>query len=181
MRTATVFVLGLWIGATVAVLGVVGYSFPGIDRALASNAGLEKGIGFDRHDTAAKKVSVPWVVVGELNRHYFVGFNRAQLGLAVVALALSWRRRRSFGFVLIALAALAAVVLTFHLAPEITDRGRALDFVPRDPPPQGQAGFEAYHDVYTGLEAVKTVFLVVAAVLTARRSRGAVAACATPD
>lgn len=164
--------LGLWIGASVAVLGVVGYSFPGIERSLETNEKLKERIGFEPGDTNAKKASVPWVVVGELNRHYFAGFNWAQLVLAVAALALSWKRHRSAAFLFIALAFSATVILTFHLAPELTERGRELDFVPRDPPPKEEIVFIASHRVYTGVELAKTVWLIIAAVLTARRPRG---------
>jgi hypothetical protein len=69
----------------------------------------------------------------------------------------------------LALALGIACVLAFGLAPEITARGRALDFVPRATPPPGLAAFERLHTLYTGLEGAKVILLAAAGVLTLRR------------
>ena len=171
-RAALVLLLGIWIGASVAVVGVVGYSFPGIERSLESNEKLRARAGFEVGDVAKKKTSPLWVLVGELNRHYFRGFNTAQLVLAALTLALATLSRRRSVLILVAVAALITVVLAFYLAGEITEQGRDLDFVPREPPPGQEAEFLKLHRVYTGLEAAKTLLLVGAALLTARRPRG---------
>jgi hypothetical protein len=166
LALALALVLGVWIGASAAVLGVVGYSFPGIERALQANDALRARAGFSPRDDSAKKSSTLWVLVGELNRHIFAGWNRAQLVLAAVALVFAARGARRTALALVAVAAVAVLVLTFYLAPEITARGRALDFVPRDPTPPEEAEFRAFHSAYTALEVAKTLAIAAAGVLT---------------
>jgi len=168
---STVFVLGLWIGASIAVLGTVGYSFPGVERAMEENPLLAERAGFAPADVAAKKASALWVLVGELNRHYFRYFNRAQSVLAVLAALLAARFAGRGPFVLIVIAGALTLMLTLQFAPELTEQGRALDFVPRVPAPPDEARFLTLHRVYTALEATKLVCLAVAALLTARGVR----------
>ena len=58
---------------------------------------------------------------------------------------------------------LAIVVLMLaYLTPQIVSLGRALDFVPRDPPPPGMSRFWVLHAAYTSLEMIK---LLVGAVV----------------
>ena len=171
-RAPLVLLLGVWIGGSVAVVGVVGYSFPGVERSLESNEKLRARAGFEAGDVAKKKTSPLWVLVGELNRHYFRGFNAAQLVLAAATLVLAALSRRRSVLILVTVAVAITAVLAFHLAGEITERGRELDFLPRDPPPRQEADFLELHRVYTGLEAAKTLLLVGAALLTVRRPRG---------
>lgn len=168
-------VLGAWIGASVAMLGVVGYSFPGIARGIEANPRLAERVGFDPGADAPKKTSVPWVVVGELNRAYFFGWNRAQLVLAALALTAAAIDRRRAVAILAGIAAAIVLALTFHYAPEITERGRALDFVPRDPPPPALAEFESIHRLYTMLEVGKVSCLILAAALAFGRGSRSVA------
>ena len=163
----SLFVTGLWLGGSLLLFGVVAYSFSGIDRALQANAELRARAGFDPKDEAARKTSALWVYTGEQNRFYFGAWNSAQLvaGAAAVGIALLSRSRRAaVGCLLCALA--IACVLAFYLAPEVTARGRALDFVPRVPPPEGLAGFQAFHRLYTSLEAAKMLLLFAAAWLS---------------
>jgi len=156
-------VLGLWLGASVMFLGVVGYSFPGIGQALRNNDKLAERVEFAPDDDVKKKSSTLWVLVGELNRTYFFGWNASQLGFAALTLLVAMRDRRIGVVGLAGLAALIVVALTFYLAPEITEKGRLLDFAPRDPPPPELAEFQRLHWIYTGLEAGKVVLLFIAA------------------
>jgi hypothetical protein len=163
--------IGLWLGGSITLVAVVGYGFSGmIDRALAANPGLAARAGFDPKDEGAKKTSVLWVYTGEQNRAYFRGWNAVQivLGTAATLAALVARSRKAA--VVLLLAALGiACALAFYLAPEITARGRALDFVPRTPPPGSLAVFNVLHRLYTGLEAAKILLLAAAAWLALRR------------
>ncbi len=54
------------------------------------------------------------------------------------------------------------LVLTFYLAPQLVETGRALDFEPRDPEPPALAEFNTLHRVYSGLATAKVVLLIVA-------------------
>ena len=170
--TTLVLVLGIWLGASILLLWVVGSSFPGVERAVQNNEKLAEKAGFKPGDSAAKKISVPWVVTGELNRQYFAGWNIGQLALAGMALVCAARCRQRGSLLVLSLAALIVLVLTFWLAPEITETGRSLDFVPREPPPAEEARFMGLHRVYTGLELVKLVLLAVAVKLSTREEEG---------
>ena len=162
--STTVFVLGIWIGATAIVLAVVGASFPGIRMALENHAELEKRVALPADDEASLKTSNLWVFVGEQNRLYFRVFNFAQLGLAAIAVLLTLVERRLVVSALVLLATLIVVGLTFWLAPQLVEKGRALDFVPRVPePPAEYAEFMKLHKLYTGLEIGKLVLLFIAA------------------
>jgi hypothetical protein len=166
--TTLVLVLGIWLGASILLLWVVGSSFPGVERAVQNNEKLAERAGFKPGDAAAKKISVPWVVTGELNRQYFAGWNLGQLVLAGLALVCAARCRQRAAFLVLCFAGLIVLALTFWLAPEITATGRSLDFVPREPPPPQESRFMGLHRVYTGLEIAKVVLLVLAVKLSGR-------------
>ena len=169
---ALVLVLGIWLGASVLLLWVVGSSFQGVERAVVENEKLAQKAGFEPGDAAARKISVPWVVTGELNRQYFAGWNAGQLVLAGAALVLAARCRQRAAFMSLCAAARIVLVLTFWLAPELTTLGRALDFVPRDPPPPAEARFMGIHRWYTALEIAKVVLGALAVKLGARPRNG---------
>lgn len=44
------------------------------------------------------------------------------------------------------------LVLTLYVTPELVSLGRALDFVPRDPPPPEMGRFRILHGASTGLD-----------------------------
>ncbi|MEE3199179.1 MAG: hypothetical protein VX254_04035, partial [Planctomycetota bacterium] len=166
--TSLVLVLGIWLGASILLLWVVGSSFPGVEKAVQNNEKLAERAGFEPGDSAAKKISVPWVVTGELNRQYFAGWNIGQLVLAGAALLCAARCRQRATFLVLSIAALVVLALSFWLAPAITEAGRSLDFVPRDPPPAQEASFMSLHRWYTGLEVAKVILLVLAVKLVGR-------------
>jgi hypothetical protein len=58
--------------------------------------------------------------------------------------------------------------MTVWLQPEITSIGRALDFVPREPPPPALGRFWVLHGVYTVLELLKLLVGVVVTVWIGR-------------
>ena len=166
--TTLVLVLGIWLGASALLLWVVGSSFPGVEKAVQNNEKLAKKAKLKPGDAAARKISVPWVVTGELNRQYFAGWNIGQLILAGTALLCAARCRQRATFLVLCIAALIVLALSFWLAPELTVTGRSLDFVPRDPPPAQESRFMGLHRLYTGLELAKVVLLVLAVKLAGR-------------
>ena len=54
----TTFVLGLWLGGSIFLVGVVTYNFVGIGPSFEANEKLAARAGFDPEDEAAKKTSV---------------------------------------------------------------------------------------------------------------------------
>jgi hypothetical protein len=161
--------VGIRLGASVLIIAVVAYSFPGIDAALEANPELARRAGFDPKDEGARKTSTLWVYTGEQNRAYFRAWNQAQLVLGALTFLSALAASRSKGLALSLLGALAiAGVLAFFLGPEITSRGRALDFMPRSPPPPGLEGFQRLHQTYTVLEAAKVLCLAAAGFFSLR-------------
>jgi hypothetical protein len=172
MRNAPLvtFLIGLWLGGSLLVLGVVGYSFPGVTRALAANDKLAARAGFDPANEAEKKTSVLWVYTGEQNRAYFPGWNWAQLALGLITLLLALWLGPSRAVVATVGVSLAIVLaMNFYLTPEIIRLGRELDFVPRDTPPPGMERFDTLHRAYTALDATKIGLLLIGAILAMRR------------
>lgn len=170
MRSAAFMLfLGVWIGATGTVLGVVAWNFAGISRALEVNEGLaERAALSPGADREARRANVIFVFAGELNRAIIAAWNRAQLVLAGVSLLLAvLAGSRLWVTAPVLVATLIVVGLSFFLAPEIETRGRQLDFVPRTEPSRA-ADFETFdslHKTYVGAEGAKTVLLLAAAVL----------------
>lgn len=176
MRHASIIalLLGLWIGGSLLIFGVVGYSFPGVVGAIERNEKLAERVDFDPHDEVKKKESVLWVYTGEQNRAYFQGWNLAQLFLGGLTLLLSFFLvpRRSLWVVLL-LALVLVAVMRFYLTPEIVTLGRTLDFVPRATEPPGMGKFNTLHQVYTYLDATKVLLLGIGAFLTIRAAQRA--------
>ena len=165
-------VLGLWLGATVAVLGVVAWNFAGIPYALEANDKLRDRLAFDVGDRVARRAQPIFVYSGELNRHILYAWNRAQLALGAVALWMAIRRQPRTSLLLALIAAGGLVVVTtFLLAPEIESIGRSIDFVSESPADTRFTRFAMLHRGYIIVEAVKTSLIALAAVLTARPRR----------
>ena len=108
-------------------------------------------------------------LVSELNRFYFGvgGWIELILGVLVLALAVVGLRQRKFilGFSLM----LAVVTLMdFYITPRITQVGRSLDFVPRQPAPPGMAEFGILHAAYSLLDLAKLLVGIWMAVALVR-------------
>ncbi len=106
-------------------------------------------------------------VASEINRRYFRAYGWAQVVLAASLLVLLLGRTPREATSLAVIGAMFAVVLvlTFYVTPEIASVGRALDFVPRDPPPPEMGRFRILHGAYTVLDGGK---LLAGVVLLAR-------------
>lgn len=163
------WLLGLWLGGTLLLMVSVAYSFRGIEVSLLANEKLAQRANLDPEDPEARRSSILHVYAGELNRLLFRDWNRAQLLLAAVALLVANARFPRRGVILsLILAALAVLVLTFYLAPEVTRAGRELDFVPRATLPERFEQFDRLHRAYILVEIAKTSLLALATLLSAR-------------
>jgi hypothetical protein len=159
-------VLGLWIGGSVFLGAVVYYNLAGFDDLFERNPKLAAQAGFDPADTAAKKTSLLWVHAAEQNRVIFHYWNRAQIVLAAIALALAIRWRAHWlTTALLALALGLALLVHLGLEPQIVDLGRQLDFVSRDPPPPLLEPFQQAHRNYFIAEIARLGLVLVAAML----------------
>ncbi len=159
---------------TVVVGGVAAENFFGIDRLLNSpsaNPVFQKDVA---QLTQPEARLVLRYLSSELNRYYFMVWGWIEFALAVIILVLAvWLKhsRLIAGFaVMLAITA----VMSFYITPEITQVGRALDFIPRQPPPPGLAEFGKLHGTYSILDLIKlAIGLWMAVVLARLRGRTA--------
>ena len=110
----------------------------------------------------------------ELNRYYFAVYSKVQLVVAFAALVLLWLSRQRSRLVIIgvAAAAVSAVLVAFWLSPALTELGRQIDFMPRDPEPPEVARFYKLHGIDVAMEMAKMVVLAAVSLLLIGRGDG---------
>jgi hypothetical protein len=145
-------VMGAWLMGTICMSIVATENFYTIDRLLALRAngafaGAVDQLGWPHARDLLRYLS------SELNRLYFQLWNWGQLALGLLALWLLPRRDRAWWGVVAMLGIVA--VMAAWMTPAIVSLGRTLDFVPRDPAPQGMQRFWILHAAYTTLEMIK--------------------------
>jgi hypothetical protein len=159
----SLFLLGAWLMGSVILFVVAPTNFRLIDELLQHS------------DNPSFRATVQQVGPGpsrdllrylssELNRDFFLRWNVLQTSIGAALLALSWRppaERRVRNVVLVATLLVAGLLLV--LTPLITGVGRALDFVPREPPPPDLGRFKLLHVAYTAIELVKVGCVALAA------------------
>lgn len=168
---AALFCLGAWVMGTVCVSVVAMQNFYTIDRLLAGPS-HDAFAGFVADAGRESARNVLRYLSSELNRLFFQLWNWGQLALGGATLWLVWRLPGAARLrVLIAAMLLVVALLAFWLTPQIIAVGRAIDFVPRDPPPPAVAAFGVLHAAYTSLELLKCAAALGAAVWLVRLSR----------
>ncbi len=179
MRTVIAFLLGTWLLGTVLLGGVASENFFMIDRLLdsASDSSSRSHPSFQK-DAAqlppGEARAMLRYVSSELNRFYFNVWGWFELGLASLAVLFavqgSLPRRLTIGFgVMLALVA----VMTVYITPRITEVGRGLDFVPRNPAPPSLAQFGMLHAAYSFMDLAKLgigIWLAVVLIRSEKRS-----------
>jgi hypothetical protein len=133
----------MWLGLTLAMWYAAAGSFATARRVLQG-----------RHREVAEAMEL---LGTEINRTYFRAYGWAQVALALGLLAvLAAQKPRDVISLTVAGAMFVVVVgLSFYLTPAITELGRQLDFVPREPLPPEMGRFRLLHGLYTGLDAAK--------------------------
>jgi len=146
--------MGVWLTGTVFTAVVATQNFYTIDRLLdvqpnpAFRAAVEK-FGRDSMREVLRYLS------SELNRLYFQYWNLAQLGVGILALWLVVKVPDASRAKWTIVAMLATVLfMTVLITPAILSVGRAIDFVPRDPPLPQFRTFGLLHAAYTVLDGV---------------------------
>jgi hypothetical protein len=160
------FVMGMWIAGSLAMLVVATQNFRTVDRLLSAspNAAFSsqvKTIGQPAGRDLLRYLS------SELNRLYFQIWNLTQVMIGLVALWLVWGSSATARWGVVTMLIVVAV-MTLWLQPEITAVGRSLDFVPREPAPPALSRFWVLHGAYTVLELVKLLIGVVVTVWMGR-------------
>lgn len=150
-----VVLLGVWLGLTFAMWFAATRSFRTVDRLLGSPKPefdeLLRPLGAERSRLVLRHLA------SEINRVYFGAYGWAQvvLGLLLLGLVLWQPRRDALSVFLAALMAVLALVLTFIIQPQIVALGRAIDFLPRQPPPAVMPRFWKLHGAFTALDGTK--------------------------
>ncbi len=150
--------LGGWIFLTVSLGYLAGTNFRVLDPDRLRDAGRV----YHGFETPAERRLALRYAASELNRHYFVHFVDLQLGLGAVSLALLLLSGRAGPWRATALAGafLVSAFFAFSLTPEIVERGRAIDFVAREPePPPEVDAFYRLHALYLALDGAKLLLL----------------------
>jgi hypothetical protein len=156
-RSWAIFCMGLWLMGTVCVGIVAAENFYTIDRLLKAEPNHAFALDIEKlgHDQTREVLRY---LSSELNRLYFQYWNVAQLGLGILTLwlvgKLVWAHKAKWGIV-----AMLGIVLflTAVITPRIVSVGRALDFVPRVPPPDGLRTFGLLHAAYTVFDGIQVI------------------------
>jgi hypothetical protein len=156
-RDAALFLLGAWMLGILAMALVAMENFYTIDRLLesASHARFKAAVEALDNTEGAPARDVLRYVSSELNRLFFMawGVGEAAIGAVLVWLVWGLPDRRVRGALIGAW--VLTLILTFAITPPIISVGRALDFVPRDPPPPELATFGMLHAAYSIADIVK--------------------------
>src|SRR5437667_10511275 len=149
--------MGVCLTGTVAMAVVATENFFTIDRMLEAkpNPAFATDVEKLGHDAARELLRY---LSSELNRLYFQYWNVAQLAVGILALWLvvklpgadksKWGIVWMLGIVLF---------LTVLITPFILSVGRSIDFVPRDPPPDGLRTFGLLHATYTVFDGLQLI------------------------
>jgi hypothetical protein len=171
IRRVAAFLIGAWLLGSLAMFFVATQNFQGVTRVLdvpsqKANARIEKLGADDARFLLRYQVS-------ELNRQYFDSWERVQLVLGAILVALTLRGSQKLSILAIPVAMLLMVAVAhWLLTPEVTRLGRLMDFVQdARQTPDGQA-FWRYHQIYSAMEVLKFLLgLYLAFTLLVRRRR----------
>ena len=153
MKALALLLVGAWLAGSLMIFFVATQNFREVDRALAS---VPPQVSADAQATLRPILRH---LSSELNRTYFAVWGIAQIVLGVVLIVLLHRQRTDSLIAAVMLAIAAGLLLA--ITPGITQIGRALDFVPRNPLPAEyaplMARFWRLHFAYTGLDCIKVL------------------------
>jgi hypothetical protein len=163
--------LAVWFAATIATWWVATYTFNIL--SIQKNPGLSQK--FEALPPLRRK-AVLRHTAGELNRHLFRGWNRAQLLLGALGLLIvflgqrngAFRKGRTLLFFLTCAGLVIVATHAFWLSPGIERLGRALDFADRAEVADAVKLFGLYHGAYVISDLIKAALLLWAASLAYR-------------
>ncbi len=159
-RGLALLLLGAWLGILGATWGMATLNLRAADRVLGPGGRAELSDRLAGITPADRRATLRHLGA-ESNRWMFWAWAAAQLGLGTALLALLW----SGGGLPRWLSALALGLVLAQaamLAP-LTERGRALDFVPRPLPAADARSFGLLHATYMAIDVLKAGALVGAA------------------
>jgi hypothetical protein len=156
MKSFTVFLVGVWLAGTILLAFVATQNFATVDRILSQPTPQAAArLSVLPHETMRPLLRH---LSSELNRLYFFAWGIAQIVLGIVVMVLLLALGRRADAVLAAVMLAIANVQLLWMTPRITEIGRALDFVPRNPLPPSAAPlmsqFWQLHAAFTGSDLV---------------------------
>jgi hypothetical protein len=165
MKSLSLVVCGLWLGALLASWVVASVNFRMVDQVL----------GEARPELAQRLAPVPpeaqrqvlRYLASENNRWMFRHWSWTQAALGVLLLVLCWRVPGAAPYLMGA--ALLIVLGQVALTQPIMEIGRAIDFVPRPLPPDVGRRFGLLHAAFVVGDLLKAALLAGAAWVLARR------------
>ncbi len=154
--------MGVWLTGTIATAVVATENFYTIDRLLEGKPNQAFAADIDKFGHDATRELLRYLS-SELNRLYFQLWNLAQLAVGIVALWLVVKLPAATKPKWWIVWMLAIVLfLTAFITPFILSVGRSIDFVPRDPPPDGLRTFGLLHAAYTVFDGVMLILGIMA-------------------
>ncbi|MEQ8768149.1 MAG: hypothetical protein RL885_29870 [Planctomycetota bacterium] len=167
-------VVGMWIAVTVSMGFVATGNFKVVGpEDLRDSAEIYEDIPGPEED--GERYMALRYIASELNRFFFAQYDKASLalgGASLLLLLMAGRRRGlELGIVLLGLA--IAAISYFYTTPLMTDLGREIDFLPRNPEkPAKVEEFYQYHTIIIVAELAKVVLLglLTLSLLRGRRS-----------
>jgi hypothetical protein len=164
VRTArhwAIFCLAVWLMGIVVMAVVATQNFFTIDRLMAAPANPVFAADIEKlgHDGTR---ALLYYYSSELNRLYFQYWNLAQLPIGILALWLVVKLPGSTHAKHQIVAMLGIVLfLTVLITPKMLSVGRAIDFVPRDPPPDGLRTFGLLHATYSVFDGIELILGII--------------------
>jgi hypothetical protein len=162
--------MGLWMMGNVSMAVVATQNFFTIDRLLQAKPNGEFAADVDKLGHGEARDLLRYLS-SELNRLYFQYWNLAQLAVGILALwlvvKLPGANKPKWGIV-----AMLGIVLflTVVITPRVVSVGRALDFVPREPPPPTLRTFGLLHATYTVFDGIQLILGLLVTVWLAKGS-----------
>jgi hypothetical protein len=149
--------MGVWLAGTVFSAVGAAENFYTIDRLLENSGNSVFQAAMTQLGSPLGREVLRYLS-SELNRLYFQWWNIAQMAVLVLVLWLVRplpHSRRALGGVIAML--VIVMFLTLALTPPIVSVGRALDFVPRDPPPPQLRTFGLLHAAFSVFTLINLV------------------------
>lgn len=165
MKSLSLVLCGLWLGALVASWVFAPLNFRMVDRVLAEA----------RPEMAQRLAPVPpeaqrqvlRLLASENNRWMFRHWAWAQAVAGLLLVGFCWRVPGAARYAL--LGALVLVAAQLVMVGPIVDLGRSIDFAPRPLPAAVGRRFGLLHSAWAVTDLAKAALLVAAAALVARR------------
>ena len=152
IRCFASWLLGAWMAGSLFMITVATQNFRSVDRLLASPGGAGGRIEQMGREEARTFLRYQ---VSEQNRWYFETWEKTQLALGAVVLAIAWTKLQQRRALPLMATAMFALLLAerFYITPEIIRLGRLIDFVPASSPERDL--FWRFHGAYSGVELAK--------------------------